>query len=465
MCKLVSIVGIIPPALAAVIASAVFAPAALAQTSVDPQQVNPDQPAPGSLGLRAGTQIETMPVTASVPVEPPPPPPLPNVAVTEPGQVPNSYSAVGLRRGAFVFYPTVETGYKYTDNVLQTSTNKMAAHGLTIAPGLRIQSNWSRHSLRASLQGEYILYNKKASPDHQEYDVSVDGRIDIRHGTTIDLSFGLAKASDPGGANQAIGGAEISDETSYRASSVFTHKFNRLSFALRGGFETQEYSDVELSGGGTQTNGDRDYTEYDLGLRTSYEFSPVLTGFVATNFQPRRYKQKVDDNGLQRNSNGYEVLFGGVINYDALWKGEAAVGYAWRRFVDPSFENAGALVFKTALTWQPSRITKVSFKLDSEIEETSVSTAAAVNSYTAGVRVDHAFREHLTGFGAVDFTLRDFLGSAQQEQVWKLSSGFEYFLNRSVSLLGIYDHERLNTNQTSGDYTVNTVSLKVKVKR
>lgn len=448
---------IVPVVFAGLLVSAAFVPAAMAQSADDPAPSNPNDVLSGTLGLRSSTHVDA---------PPPLPAALPNVEVSAPGgQAPQPYRALGLKIGAFVFYPSVEAGYEYTDNVVQSSTNAKADHGFVVAPGLRIESNWSRHSLRASLSGEYIYYNKKTSPDNKEFDVSIDGRIDVKRGTTLDLSLGVALASDSGGANQPATGTELSDETSYRGSSVFTHRFNRLAFALRGGFEILEYSDVPLSGGGAQTNEDRGYTQYDLGLRTSYEFSPALTGFVDTSYQPRRYKQKVDDNGLRRNSDGYEALLGGVINYDAIWQGEVAIGYAWRGFDDPSFKEANSFVFRTALTWQPSRITRVRFTADSTIEETSVSTAAAVNAYTAGVRIDHSFREHLAGFGSVNFTVRDFSGSPEQEHVWMLSSGLEYFLNRNLSLLGTYEYERFDTNQPQGDYTVNTVSLKVKVKR
>jgi len=467
MCKALFQVRLVGVAVVSLMVSACFVPAVMAQNATDLPPAYPQNSLSDNIGLRSSAPVDAIPPShLDVPPPPPPPPALQNAVVQEPGGLsPEPYRALGLKAGAFIFYPSVAAGYEYTDNVVQSSTNAQADHGLVVTPGLRVMSNWSRHSLRASLSGEYIYYAKKSSPDNQEFDVRVDGRIDVLRGTTIDLSLGVAQANDSGGANQPADGTELSEETSYRGSTVFSQRFNRLAFALRGGFEVLEYSDVPLSGGGTQTNGDRDYTEYDLGLRTSYELSPALTGFVDTSYQPRRYKQKVDDNGLRRDSDGYEALLGGVINYDAIWQGEAAIGYAWRRFDDPSFKDANSFIFRTALTWQPSRITRVRFTADSDIEETSVSTAAAVNAYTAGVRIDHSFREQLAGFGSANFTFRDFSGSSEQERVWQLSSGLEYFLNRNLSLLGAYEYEHLNTNQPQGDYSVNTVSLKVKVKR
>ena len=466
MCKASFQVRLVGIAIVSLMASASFASAVKAQNATERPLATPNDVLSENIGLRPSTQADVIPPSQLEVPAPPPPPALPNSVVREPGGLaPEPYRALGLRTGAFIFYPSVAVGYEYTDNVVRSSTNAKADHGFVVAPGLRVISNWSRHSLRASLLGEYIYYTRKSSPDNESFDVNVDGRIDVKRSTTIDLSLGVAQEKDSGGANQPANGTELSDQTSYRGSTVFTHKFNRLSFALRGGFEVLEYSDVALTGGGTQTNGDRDYTEYEMGLRTSYELSPALTGFVDTSYQPRRYKQKVDDNGLRRNSDGYEALFGGVVNYDALWQGEVAIGYAWRHFDDPNFKNANSFIYRTALTWQPSRLTRVRFTADSDIEETSVSTAAAVKAYTAGVRIDHSFREQLAGFAAVNFTFRDFSGSAQQERVWQLSSGIEYFLNRNLSLLGAYEYEHLNTNQPQGDYSVNTVSLKMKVKR
>ena len=317
----------------------------------------------------------------------------------------------------------------------------------------------------ATLDGEFTYYNKKSSPDEEEFDVNIDGRIDVKRSTTIDLSLGASRANENGGADSAVNGVELADEKSYRGNAVFTHRFNRLALALRGGIEIFRYSDVSLSGGGTQTNGDRDYSEYDLGLRTSYALSPALTGFIDASYRPRHHKQKVDDNGLKRDSNGYEALLGGEFNFSAIWRGNAAIGYAWRSFDDASFDTANSVIFRTSVTWQPSRLTRVRFTADSDIEETSVSNAAAIHEYSAGVRLDHAFRTHLLGFGSVDFTLRDFAGSAEQERYWVVASGVEYYLNRNLSLLGQYQFEHLNSNQPQGDYSVNTVSLKLKVKR
>ena len=76
------------------------------------------------------------------------------------------------------------------------------------------------------------------------------------------------------------------------------------------GIERQIYEDVELSGGGTEDNSDRNNYTPSLALRLSYTDPPALKPFVELTYAPRFHDEKFDRNGLRRNSQGIDCKCG-----------------------------------------------------------------------------------------------------------------------------------------------------------
>ena len=98
------------------------------------------------------------------------------------------HQPTGLRAGSFVMFPSVETGVAVTDNVAESPTDPRSDIGYFVAPSLRIESDWVRHSVSVDASSRVIHYFDNPSEDETEFDIRSRTRIDVRSDTTVELT-------------------------------------------------------------------------------------------------------------------------------------------------------------------------------------------------------------------------------------------------------------------------------------
>jgi hypothetical protein len=188
----------------------------------------------------------------------------------------------------------------------QTGNGK-AAWFYTIAPELRVQSNWSRHELKADLRGSYIAYSPDETPSLNRPYVNgrVDGRIDVTHDTRVDLAGRILVSTDnPGSPNLQAGLAKLPIYVTGGGTVGVGQHFNRFDVSIKGDVERTVYQQSQLTDGSTSSNDDRNYDQYAGKLRGSYELSPSLIPFAEIIGDTRVHDLNTDSSGYQRNSNG-----------------------------------------------------------------------------------------------------------------------------------------------------------------
>jgi hypothetical protein len=101
------------------------------------------------------------------------------------------YDARGLRGGAFMIRPRIDLGVETTDNVFATERGEVSDVLYTARPQVDVESQWSRHSLRASASADTVKYQDTSSEDRTNYALSADGRLDAR----VALAAALRKSA------------------------------------------------------------------------------------------------------------------------------------------------------------------------------------------------------------------------------------------------------------------------------
>jgi hypothetical protein len=131
------------------------------------------------------------------------------------------YEPLGVRAGAFIFYPAIEFIGGYDSNPNQVPNGKAAAFGI-VAPELRMQSDWSRHQLKANVYGTYTGYSPDSTPTLNRPSVNgtADGRIDVTRDTHVELgSRVLVSTDNPGSPNLQAGLARLPVFTRFGGSA------------------------------------------------------------------------------------------------------------------------------------------------------------------------------------------------------------------------------------------------------
>lgn len=388
---------------------------------------------------------------------------------------PDPYAQLGIRAGAFDLYPALELIGGYATNPGAEPTPRGASQ-YTIAPELRAQSNWSRHSLTADLRGSYTGYSPDESPtlSRPYFNGKVDGRIDVRDTTHINLgSRVLVSTDNPGSPNLQAGLSKLPVFATYGGNAGIAQRFNRFEVTAKGDVQRTAYQDSQLTDGTTSSNKDRNYNQYGVTLRGGYELMPGVTPFVEVGADTRRHDLPVDVNGYQRNSKGFVGNVGTTFELTRLLTGEASVGYLTRSYDDPRFDKLKGLIGSASLVWTVDALNTVKFTASSTLGESSIAGVPGVFYRDAGVQFDHAFRRWLIGTVKLGIGQDLYKGSStpgsniadRADNRYSAGLGLTYKIDRTMQIKGEFQQTWLRSNVSGVDYTASTFLLGLRLQR
>ena len=377
------------------------------------------------------------------------------------------YAPLGVRAGAFTLFPAVELSGGYDTNP-QQSTDAKGATVYTVAPELKVQSNWSRHELTADLRGGYTGYSPDTDPtlSRPQFNGKADGRIDVTRTTRIDLGGrALVSTDNPGSPDLQAGLAKLPIYTTVGGSLGVGQKFNRFDLSVKGGAERTAYQDSELTDGSTASNKDRNFNQYSGTLRGGYELSPGVTPFVEGSLDKRKHDDAYDASGYQRDSNGVTGKIGTTFELSRLLTGEVSIGVTRRTYDDPRLDKLSGLIGDASLVWTANSLTTVKFTAASSVGESTVAGVSGVLTRDAGLQVDHAFRRWLIGSLKLGIGQDSYDGMSRDDMRYSAGLGLTYKLNRSVQLKGEFRQDWQRSNVAGNDYTASVFMLGVRVQR
>jgi hypothetical protein len=371
------------------------------------------------------------------------------------------YDPLGVRSGGLVYYPAVELIGGYDSNPSRTG-NGGGASLFTVAPELRVRSDWSTHEFKADLRGSYNFYHPNPDPslDRPYFNGTATGRIDVTHDTRIDLGGRLLVTTDnPNSPNLPAGLAKLPLYTDVGATAGVGQKFNRLDISVKGLIDRTVYQQSELTDGTTASNDDRNYNQYGAAIRAGYEFSPGVQPFVEVGADNRVHDLPVDSSGFQRDSKGYTAMVGSTFELTRMLTGEFAVGYTHRDYQDPALQALGGIIGKGSLLWTATALTTVKFLAASTVQESDQPGVSGILSRDAGVQIDHSLRRWLIGSLKAGIGQDEYVGSPRTDNRYYFGAGLTYKLNRFVQIKGEARHEWLVSTQGVNDYAANVFLL------
>lgn len=376
------------------------------------------------------------------------------------------YEPLGLRMGSFLVFPEVTIETLHTDNALESSAQERSDQAVFVSPSIRFLSNWSRHLLDVTLSGTRSYYSEFDQINDEAFTVNGLTRLDVTRRTNVELTalYDLDQ-EDVDSDDAPTGAAERGGIKTTSGSAQLSHTFNRLTASLRGSVTHLDYDDVRLVNGGIANNDDRDFTETEGTARLSYEFRPGVAGFVEGSYNERDFDSLIDDNGIQRGSDGYRALGGVTLDFGGDLTGEVAAGYALQDPDETRFQNITGMIFEAGLQWQVTPLSTISFEASSEIDESTAvnSPGSLINS--AEISVEHAFRRNLIGGVSLGYSREEFTGTDNVDEDYSFGLTGEYLLNRSVALTARYDHSRSTNNPPDPDTIENEVRMGVRLRK
>ena len=391
----------------------------------------------------------------------------------EPGQTvrdrprPN-YDPRGLRAGSFLIFPSLTLRQAYDSNVFATPEDEEGDFITSISPEIAAESQWSNHALNFRAGGEQGVYAENSDENYLDWNIGVDGRLDVTRDTNIFAGASWNNEHEQRGSPDDVNGEEPAEFDVANLTLGGEHRFNRLSLRLTNTYDRFDYDDVAAGDGGQIDNDDRDRDVYQSTLRAAYEIQPGFAAFVEGSYNIRDYDEDQTDSpdapdAVNRDSDGWGVSVGSAFDLTGITFGEASIGYRQQTFDDPQLDDVSGISANASLTSNVTQLTSITLNLQSSVDETTVGqdNEAASGSFSRGInlRVDHELLRNLLLNAEVGFVNRDYEGVDRMDNTIQAGLGADYLMNRYLNFGLGYDFETRDSDAAAAEYDRHVVFL------
>jgi opacity protein-like surface antigen len=354
----------------------------------------------------------------------------------------------GYRMGSFVVRPEAAVSGSYDSNIFATPTNEVEDSIMLFAPALGADSAWKRHKLDFDLGGAFARYSSNDDEDYDDYWASTDGRYDLTDDTNVFGGLGYShQHEERGSPEDEQAGDEPTVYDSSRAHAGISHAWGKLSVRLGGTYEDLKFDDA-----GTLNNSDRDRVLSGAGGRVSWQLHPQYTVYGQGIWDQRDYDKSPDDNGYQRDSDGYRAVAGVLATLTNRLKGEAYLGYFSQAYDDARFDDVSEPDYGGSLSWRPTPRTVVGAEVERSLEETTLAGSSGYLYTSLSGSVRHKLTPRMNVHVGVSAAEADYNDISREDHYYSARLGMRYYLTTRWYLGGEY---RVLVRDSSSDAQVN----------
>lgn len=364
------------------------------------------------------------------------------------------YEPLGIAAGSFNLFPSLSFATEYTDNLFRTEENEASDEIFLVSPGLSLRSDWVRHAMTLGATATVARHVEHSSEDWTDFNVYASGRLDVGEGGNATATVAFRRD------HESRGSPDDQNQTEptvlYVGSLDLAGTYALDALAFRGAFSARRR---DFRDAGAVNNDDRDRNEYTLRGRAAYEWVPGSAAFLEGAIDIRDFDQRVDDNGFERSSDGYELLFGGTFDISGVTFAEIAVGYRRQSFDDPRLKPAAGVSFSGRLVWNPTDLLSVDASIRRLVRETTVSGASSAFASVFKLGADYELRDNLLLNAALAYETEDFEGIDRTDDTLIFDLGARYMIGSLVAIDAGWSYEDRDSDAPGESYAANTLRL------
>ena len=368
------------------------------------------------------------------------------------------FKPIGARVGAFQFFPSLEVDVEYGDNIFATQTGGQSDVLTRIRPEFALKSDWNRHALNLKAAPEVVRYYRFTDDSVENYDFSADGQIDVLRALKVDLDASYALGNEDRGDPNAVASATSPTETKTTKAHVgVAYKPAWVSLSIDGDFTDSDFKDVTNRDISITNNDDRDRDKKEITVRLGREYLPDTEMFVKASYNIINYDDALDDNGQNRDSDGYEIVVGTDLDFTGIVTGNVFGGYISQSSDDATLEDIAGPTVGASVNWAATPLMDIKGSVVRGVEETTTSGSPGFLSSFASVGVDYEILRQLTASAKIKGTVQDYESIARRDRLLDFDIGAEYLFNRNFSTELKYAFKRKTSDAAGLAYTQNTV--------
>lgn len=423
-------------------------------------------------GVALAEEVKAKPVTTARPVAKKSPAPQTTETDSWYGQsvferARPEYTNDPKRLGSFKFKPEITINEVADSNIYAANTAEKSDFITQVSPGVALESDWSRHALGFNASGDLGFYSDHSRENFGDYSLGASARLDAFRETFFLGSASTSHLHEDRGSPDSVANAKNPTEYNKNDASLsFVRNLHRVALKLDGDYTGYDYQNGKTTAGTVITNSGRDRDEYKITGRVGYEIIPEYEAFIRSALNERNYDAALDATGVNRDSNGYEVVTGTAINLGGKTKGEVFVGYMDQSYDSNSLEDVSGAQFGGNVLWNATGLTSVKTGILRGVQETTISsTSSGYIATQYSVALEHEFLYNVLGGVNVSYETDEYegVGVTREDDITGAGAELRYLLNRNASVIGKYNYTNRDSSAANQDYDRNVLSLGLKI--
>ena len=374
---------------------------------------------------------------------------------------PSEYQPRGLRAGPMQVFPSLGIVETYDDNIFSTSGGRVDDFITVVSPEIKVQSNLQAHEFGFIAGADIGFYAKNGAEDYQDVHAGIDGRYDLSRANNLYGGVGFRRAHAERGDPSSAAGI---NPGIFRVMSVnlgaYVEPSSRLNLRLDGTFDWLDYDDVTTSAG-IINHDDRDRIVPVGKARLGYKLVPgqLWEVFGRASVNERRYNSGVDDEGVDRDSIGYEVGVGLVFDLTdvGFQTFEVDAGYITRDYDSAALPTLDGATIGVLVRYAASEVTTLTASANRFIQETTIAGSSGILQTVVDGSVDHFFQRNLAFNAGGGFTNNDYEGISRSDDTFTARAGLKYYITRNFDVNAGYTYTTHNSSVAGAGYNQNLV--------
>lgn len=377
-----------------------------------------------------------------------------------------AYDAVGLRAGAFLFFPSFEFGASSDDNIYRTPEEEERDSIRSIRPRIFGVSQWRNHRLELDMGLDASQFEDADKENVTNWFTSVAGRLDISRDAWIKAALGVRELHEERGdpnSPRTVGRPVSRDLLSARVEAF--RQVNRLSFGVEGSYTDLAYEDsVETVTGQRVVQNDRDRGESDISAWVGWDLAPDYQAYLRGTRYIRRYDRLQGGDRYNRDSDGMEIVAGVRIDLGGVLAGELFGGYREQSYdQDDRLPTAQGASYGGAVTWNVTPLTTIRGDARRTVGESTLRQASGYLSTALLLSLDHELRRNLIIGGNFGLTSNEYEGIAREDDIVTGSIRGTWLISRQLQLDFGYRFQQRDSTVERDDYDKNLFYLDVRL--
>jgi hypothetical protein len=356
----------------------------------------------------------------------------------------SEFKKPGFYSDSFHFLPRADISLYRDDNIYASKEAKVSDLITVVSPSISADSLWQGSSLKLDVGADIGRYSDNGSEDYEDLWLSAEGEVEFSDQRSLYATAGYSQDHESRDSKESSN-QELEELTTYDAGNLqigVKQQFGKTSAKAGVTYEMLDYDNV----GSTLYNDDRDRSVFGAGLRIAHAVSEPLQLYTQVILNQREYKDRKDQFGYRKDSQGYSAVAGLSRKSTKGDKLDFYLGHLYQEYDESRFDEVSEFNYGMDIRWYPLKKTQVSVKLDQTLNETTEIGASSYLYRLIDLQLDQKLTRDLLGYLGYSHGLAEFQDVGREDVTQSLALGLKYYASPWIMVTGSYRYVDNDSN-------------------